>query len=594
MRGEGVAYYVRGLEDHRLTYPTPLKPRDVTIDDGFRHHRRQQSLLNNDKNKHEESHNELDDALLDGVVGSSAGDTNKRRVVSSFSLASLDPRFRFSLREADIIQRLEVAENVVIGRHPDEGLRQLVWRGAPPTHRAECWRVLLDLSPANGRQEDLRHTLLTRKRAEYHGFVQRYYYGTHQHHSSHITDLAEALSGMDSQPSSPFFSSTPPPLSSRGPQERQILQQLALDLPRHKLSLFHDPRTVTRLERVLFLWSLRHPAVGFVQGIDDIMVQFFFVFLGDAFEERYKQWMLERRAAAVALNTARTKKRLLSTSTTATTTRNSVQRELSFDDDNQVASQQHHVAAVSSSSAHSGNNSTTGTSFPNFASPLVSSAAAPSLLVFPTPTTSVMQSLSWRSVFSRDDAAFSATLDALTSQALDDAEADAYWCGGRMLSWVQENFVSRQPGLLRMMNDFNDLVKRIDPVLHTYLCDEMLVALPQACFQWLHCMLTRELPGHLVLRLWDTYLAIGPEGFRAFHLFVCSALLQDIRKELLGAPFDVIMTTLKSPKPEEGWALLNVEWLDALIAQAYVLSLKYPTPTTMSSSSATSRGASLA
>lgn len=597
VRGEGIAYYVRGLEDGRLSYPTPLREPSLPASLRHRGHQRHRSHTDHD--------DDFDDCDVATEGGGGAGASSSASI-STFALASLDPRFRFTLREADIVQRLEAADAIAVGRHADEGLRQLVWKGAPPTHRAECWRVLLDMSPANGRQEDLRHTLLQRKRAEYHGFVQRYYYNHY-----HQQQLGDAV--LDSPLCLDHFPHSPPPLSSRGPQERQILQQLALDLPRHKMSLFHDPRTVTRLERMLFLWSLRHPAVGFVQGIDDIMVQFFFVFLGDAFEERYKQWAIDRRTAAMAINAARaaTKKggggaalghrsssaaSLSQHGRQSTNTDNSshnssvstvpllpsagdgcgVQRVLSFDNATTDG-----AASTTECAAGSAN-----VGFPSLLQrdpqqSLQHAHPPPTKReLHPTSTVSVMQGLSWRSVFSRDDAAFSTSLDALTSQALDDAEADAYWCGGRMLSWVQENFVARQPGLLRMMEEFNALVKRVDPVLHEYVCEEMMVALPQACFQWLHCMLTRELPGHLVLRLWDTYLAIGPEGFRAFHVFVCAALLHDIRKELMGAQFDVIMTRLKGPKPEEQWPSLTVEWLDGLIAHAYLLSLQFPAAST--------------
>ena len=34
-------------------------------------------------------------------------------------------------------------------------------------------------------------------------------------------------------------------------------------------------------ERILFTWGMRHPASGYVQGINDLVTPFFLVFLGD-------------------------------------------------------------------------------------------------------------------------------------------------------------------------------------------------------------------------------------------------------------------------------------------------------------------------
>jgi len=34
-------------------------------------------------------------------------------------------------------------------------------------------------------------------------------------------------------------------------------------------------------ERILFIWGMRHPASGYVQGINDLVTPFFLVFLGE-------------------------------------------------------------------------------------------------------------------------------------------------------------------------------------------------------------------------------------------------------------------------------------------------------------------------
>jgi len=34
-------------------------------------------------------------------------------------------------------------------------------------------------------------------------------------------------------------------------------------------------------ERILYIWAMRHPASGYVQGINDLVTPFFVVFLQD-------------------------------------------------------------------------------------------------------------------------------------------------------------------------------------------------------------------------------------------------------------------------------------------------------------------------
>lgn len=54
----------------------------------------------------------------------------------------------------------------------------------------------------------------------------------------------------------------------------------------------------------------------------------------------------------------------------------------------------------------------------------------------------------------------------------------------------------------------------------------------QFSFRWMNNLLTRELPLHCTIRLWDTYLAES-DGFASFQLYVCAAFLLHWRRELL-------------------------------------------------------------
>ena len=53
----------------------------------------------------------------------------------------------------------------------------------------------------------------------------------------------------------------------------------------------------------------------------------------------------------------------------------------------------------------------------------------------------------------------------------------------------------------------------------------------QFAFRWMNCLLLREVPLHIVLRLWDTCLS-EPEGFEDFHVYVCTAMLLRFSKQL--------------------------------------------------------------
>jgi len=60
-----------------------------------------------------------------------------------------------------------------------------------------------------------------------------------------------------------------------------ILRQIRIDIPRTSqgLQIFSQPRMQRLMERVLYIWSIRHPASGYVQGINDLVTPFIVVLL---------------------------------------------------------------------------------------------------------------------------------------------------------------------------------------------------------------------------------------------------------------------------------------------------------------------------
>jgi hypothetical protein len=89
-------------------------------------------------------------------------------------------------------------------------------------------------------------------------------------------------------------------------------------------------------------------------------------------------------------------------------------------------------------------------------------------------------------------------------------------------------------------------------------------------FRWMNCLLSRELPLRLIIRLWDTYLAESrnspKEGFDNFQVYVCAALLLKFAPKLKEMPFTDLVTFLQK-LPTSNW---EVKDIDELLSQAYV------------------------
>ncbi len=54
------------------------------------------------------------------------------------------------------------------------------------------------------------------------------------------------------------------------------------------ISLFQQTVVQELFERILFIWAIRHPASGYVQGMNDLVTPFFVVFLEEVLEPSMK------------------------------------------------------------------------------------------------------------------------------------------------------------------------------------------------------------------------------------------------------------------------------------------------------------------
>ncbi|CAN8075561.1 unnamed protein product [Agarophyton chilense] len=314
-----------------------------------------------------------------------------------------------------------------------EAVRKLAWAGLASDMRAPIWKALLGYVPTNlSRRRDT----LRRKRREYQEAV-RQHYDPLMHTKEHPT-----------VPSSSTY-------NRAGNQEDVTMRQISVDIPRTcpGQTLFHVPEVQQSLERILYVWATRHPASGYVQGMNDLVTPFLYVFLSEYAKNESDATLLQ----------------------------------------------------------------------------------ASDLSGLKDP-----------------------------EEALTNAEADSYWCLTSLLHDIQDYYTFSQPGIQRRVHFLRELVARVDGNLCTHLEDEGLDFL-QFAFRWMNCLLMRELPFPLIVRVWDTYLA-ETDGFATFHVYVCAALLVSFSEELQDMDFQDLVMFLQN-LPTESWT--NRE-IDVILSQAYM------------------------
>lgn len=119
-------------------------------------------------------------------------------------------------------------------------LKKMAWNGIPEELRPISWQLLLGYLPTNS---DRRVSQLSKKRKE-------------------------SLDGIKQ-----VFSKE---------KEQATWHQIEIDVPRTNphIKLYSCDTTQRCLERILYLWAVRHPASGYVQGINDLATPFLQTFLG--------------------------------------------------------------------------------------------------------------------------------------------------------------------------------------------------------------------------------------------------------------------------------------------------------------------------
>ncbi|KAK4534565.1 hypothetical protein CDCA_CDCA02G0590 [Cyanidium caldarium] len=300
-------------------------------------------------------------------------------------------------------------------------LRKRSWAGVQPAHRAIVWKLLLGYCPTRA---DRVARVLERQRDEYWRSAE------------------ELLSSAGRPPRPPSL-----PVSAEASASRR---QIDMDVPRTSPAhrLFHTAEMQAAMKRILQLWSVRHPASGYVQGMNDILLPLLYVCYADHDPSRVQP--------------------------------------------------------------------------------------------------------------------HDQSLDAAGATALPLAEADAYWCLCALLSTVQDQYTFAQPGIQKRVRYLRDLIQRVDAPLCDHL-DRCGIDFMQFSFRWMNCLLVREFPFPLVLRLWDAYLS-EQGAFASFHVYVCAALVERFSATLQRLDFQEMVMFLQH-LPTAEW---NEDDVTMLLSQAYL------------------------
>ncbi|KAF8374972.1 tbc-3, partial [Pristionchus pacificus] len=148
-------------------------------------------------------------------------------------------------RDAARFERLRRALSVNGETEVDMGrLREDCWLGIAHRMRPAAWRILSGYMPT---KKERREATLKMKRDEYWHYVEQYFHTRFQDGHS------------------------------------DTFRQISIDIPRMSplIQLFQQKLVQEIFERILYIWAIRHPASGYVQGINDLVTPFFVVFLSE-------------------------------------------------------------------------------------------------------------------------------------------------------------------------------------------------------------------------------------------------------------------------------------------------------------------------
>jgi hypothetical protein len=206
---------------------------------------------------------------LDGFAGNSSSNNS-----NSASSDQFDPSVPLSpvapARNVKLLnfQRLLSEPNIDLAQ-----LRRLSWSGVPAPVRSVVWKLLLGYLPVSLAR---REAALAKRRAEYATYLADFFYCGLSAEEYYARERGSNISAAAGDGSVTQQQQPPPPLH-RSEQEQEVLKQIKQDVPRTSpgVSFFKLPPVQASLERVLYAFAVRHPASGYVQGMNDLVTPFY-------------------------------------------------------------------------------------------------------------------------------------------------------------------------------------------------------------------------------------------------------------------------------------------------------------------------------
>ncbi|KAL7145546.1 hypothetical protein ABFS83_07G091600 [Erythranthe nasuta] len=362
-----------------------------------------------------ETEERVDKSIQDEVLQDRRADGKSVNLTKSSSIESISEetqKITIGARATDSARLMKFSKELTGTSVVLEKLHELAWSGVPLHLRPTVWRLLVGYAPCNS---DRRDGILRRKRLEYLDCVAQHY------------DI---------------------PDTDRTDEEINMLRQIAVDCPRTvpDVSFFQQVEIQKSLERILYTWAIRHPASGYVQGINDLVTPFLVVFLSEYLEGSIHNW----------------------------------------------------------------------------------------------------------------------SMTDLPPEKRSNIEADCYWCLSKLLDGMQDHYTFAQPGIQRLVFKLKELVRRIDEPVSRHMEEQGLDFL-QFSFRWFNCLLIREIPFHLVTRLWDTYLAEG-NSLPDFLVYIFASFLLTWSDELQELEFQEMVMFLQH-LPTQKWTHLELE---TVLSRAYM------------------------
>lgn len=187
--------------------------------------------------------NNESDAINDEIDQIDEVDENYPFLKKNYQAIMKDPFFILSSSKPypndDVLKYNKIVKELNKSTFELSTLKTQSWSGIPPSLRALVWQILVGYLSTN---KTTRVSNLSRKRKEYNNSILRLF---------------------------------------KTEKDQQIWHQIKIDVLRTNptIKLYSFEETHRSLEKILYLWAVRHPASGYVQGINDLITPFFQVFL---------------------------------------------------------------------------------------------------------------------------------------------------------------------------------------------------------------------------------------------------------------------------------------------------------------------------